>query len=663
MNSNIDKDLLREREKCTFDIQELIHIIDGGKDKTLMRKSIENLVLSIEELKDEVPEDYLSHAEKYENAIRKGCILFDLYFYLTKNSKLDNSPSNVYRIHEGILKQVNPFLLHYGLFMPTIMSQASEEQQAKWLKKNSKMIGTYAQTELGHGSFLRGLETTATFDPETDEFIMNSPAITSYKFWPGGLGHTANATVVMAQLYIKEKSLGTHLFLVQIRDFETHKPLPGIKVGEIGPKMGFNTGNNGYLGFNNVRIPRENMLMKNAQVLRDGTYIKSKNAKLTYGSMVMVRVQIISDIAYEVARAVTIAVRYSAVRHQSLLKEGEPEPQVLDYVTQQHKLFISIASSHACRVVGQWVWNRYTKVIAQIGEGNMSELPELHALTCCLKAVCSRDGLALVESCRLACGGHGYLLSSNLPNLHALVAAAVTYEGEHTVVLLQTARFLAKAWNGAVNGKKLPPTVAFLADYCNKSVQPWNDSLEGIVEGFKAIAAGKIKAACDSIQAHLNRGRQFEDAWNLCSVQLITASEAFARYLLCDVFWKETQNMVKTVSENLAVVLQQLVELYLVYWALEKRGDLLMYTTISKANIELLQARYEELLGLIRPNAVPLVDAFDIRDEILCSTLGSYDGRVYVRLMEDASKSPLNKQDVHDSFHKYTKPLMIKHKL
>lgn len=82
------------------------------------------------------------------------------------------------------------------------------------------------------------------------------------------MGHTVNATIVMAQLYIKEKCLGTHLFLVQIRDFETHKPLPGIKVGEIGPKMGFNTANNGFLGFNNVRIPRENMLMKNAQVLR-----------------------------------------------------------------------------------------------------------------------------------------------------------------------------------------------------------------------------------------------------------------------------------------------------------------------------------------------------------------------------------------------------------
>nr|XP_026497075.1 probable peroxisomal acyl-coenzyme A oxidase 1 [Vanessa tameamea]XP_026497076.1 probable peroxisomal acyl-coenzyme A oxidase 1 [Vanessa tameamea] len=664
MSANINKDLVREREKCNFDIQELIHIIDGSKEKTLMRKKVEDLVLSVEDLKDEIPEDYLSHKEKFENAVRKGCKLFDVYLELIDNNiqKADRSPSNIYRIHEGVLKQVNPFLLHFGLFIPTIVNQANSEQQAKWLRKGSKMIGTYSQTELGHGTFLRGLETTATFDPETDEFILNSPNLTSYKFWPGGLGHISNASIVMAQLHINGKSHGIHLFLIQIRDFETHEPLPGIKVGEIGPKLGFNTANNGFVGFNNYRIPRTNMLMKNAQVLRDGTYIKSKNDKLTYGSMLLIRVHILTDVAYELARAVTIGVRYSAVRHQSVLKEGEPESQVLDYVTQQHKLFISIASSHAFRVLGQWMWKTYTKVMAEIGDGNMDQLPELHALSCCLKAVSSYDGVQCVERCRLACGGHGYLLSSNLPGVYGIVAASVTYEGEYTVLLLQTARYLVKAWNGAINGKTLPSSIAFLSDNFNQKSSSWDNLPEAIIEGFKAVVAGKIKTAFDSIQSHVNKGRDFEDAWNLSSVKLTAASEAYARFLICDVFWSETKKMTN-VSKNVAVVLLQLAELYLVYWALEKSGDLLMYSTISKKNIDNIQSRYEELLGLIRPNAVGLVDAFDIRDEILCSTLGSYDGRVYERLMEEAAKSPLNKDKVNDTFHKYIKPFMIKHKL
>lgn len=82
------------------------------------------------------------------------------------------------------------------------------------------------------------------------------------------VGTTVNHCIVAAQLYINGKKHGIHLFMVQIRDLETHMPLPGINVGEIGPKLGFQTANNGFLGFKNVRIPRKNMLMKNNQVLK-----------------------------------------------------------------------------------------------------------------------------------------------------------------------------------------------------------------------------------------------------------------------------------------------------------------------------------------------------------------------------------------------------------
>ena len=104
------------------------------------------------------------------------------------------------------------------------------------------------------------------------------------------MGHTANYAVVVAQLYINSKCHGIQPFMVQLRDENTWEPLPGITIGEIGPKLGMKTVNNGYLGFNNVRIPRKNMLMKNNKVLADGTYVKSPASILTYGTMVFVRV-------------------------------------------------------------------------------------------------------------------------------------------------------------------------------------------------------------------------------------------------------------------------------------------------------------------------------------------------------------------------------------
>ncbi|XP_059058429.1 probable peroxisomal acyl-coenzyme A oxidase 1 [Achroia grisella] len=667
MSKEVNPDLVKERKACTFNVTELVHIIDGGEQATKERKEVEEMVLQIKDIRDKVPEEYLSHKERYENAVRKTVLMVEvLKEHALRHSSFDAyKPSNMYRIQSGIVKDISPFMLHMGMFVPTIFGQASPEQMSEWLPKalSLQIVGTYAQTELGHGTFLRGLETTATYDPKTEEFIINSPTITSYKWWPGGLAQTANHCIVVAQLYSKGQCYGVHPFFVQIRDLETHVPLPGVKVGEIGPKLGFQTANNGFLGFQNFRIPRNCMLMKNSQVLKDGTYVKSKSDKLTYGTMVLIRVMIVADAAYEIGRAATIAVRYSAVRHQSKPKPDQPEPQIIDYVTQQHKLFIAIATSHAFRITGTWLWDTYSKVVADLGQGKLDQLPELHAIACCLKAVCSRDASACVEQCRLACGGHGFMLSSNLPIIYGLVTATVTYEGEYTVMMLQTARYLVKAWKQAVDGTALTPTVAYLLNYLNNSGRKWDNTPEGIIAGFQAVAAGKIKEAYEAIQRHQKEGHDYEDSWNLASVQLVNASDAHCRAILCEVFFTEVQKLSSTISAPLALVLQQLAELYLTYWTLEKGGDLLVHSSITKNDLVWQRQRYEQLLAVIRPNAVGLVDSFDVRDEILNSTLGAYDGRVYERLFEEAMKSPLNQEPVNSSFHKYIKPFIEKSKL
>lgn len=131
------------------------------------------------------------------------------------------------------------------------------------------------------------------------------------------MAHTANYAVVVAQLYTRGECHGIFPFIVQLRDEETHMPMPGIKIGEIGAKLGMNSVNNGFLGFERVRVPRKNMLMKNAQVLEDGTFIKAPSSVLTYGTMMFVRVVIVRDMSVYLCKMATIATRYSAVRRQS----------------------------------------------------------------------------------------------------------------------------------------------------------------------------------------------------------------------------------------------------------------------------------------------------------------------------------------------------------
>lgn len=135
------------------------------------------------------------------------------------------------------------------------------------------------------------------------------------------MGHVCNYCIVVAQLYIGGVSKGIQMFVLQVRDEDSHMPMPGIHIGEIGKKIGLNGINNGFLGLKNVRVPRLNMLMKNQQVLPDGTFVKSSDSKLSYFPMVYVRCMVALSNSFSLAQAATIATRYSVVRRQSPIEE------------------------------------------------------------------------------------------------------------------------------------------------------------------------------------------------------------------------------------------------------------------------------------------------------------------------------------------------------
>ena len=211
-----------------------------------------------------------------------------------------------------------PLSLHYTMFVMTLRNLCTDKQKKMFLEPalNAEIIGCYAQTELGHGSDVQNLETTATYDRATESFIMNSPTPSSAKWWVGDLGVFANHAMVNAQLIINGKRYGPNMFLVKIRDEKTHKPLEGIEVGDIGPKYGYNGKDNGYLKMNNIRIPRENMLMKYTKVSKDGEFERRGNERISYATMLATRAKIPVSCFYTLSRATTITTRYSLIRKQ-----------------------------------------------------------------------------------------------------------------------------------------------------------------------------------------------------------------------------------------------------------------------------------------------------------------------------------------------------------
>jgi len=254
----VASDLQSERDNCNFDKEEMYDLFGNwavlGKETKDLKKSVENLIESD-------PNLHLTHKyyewstkEIQEMWMKK---LNYLYFHSPQVRKMhfQTRPTVDFYwawAHHGQA----PDGLHSTMFIQCLDAFSTDEQRAFWYPKanNHDIIGCYAQTEIGHGSNVAGLETTATFDKKTDEFVIHSPTMTSTKWWPGDMGRYANFALVMARLVIEsdgeKNDYGVVPFIVQIRSLEDHKYMPGVKCGDMGPKFGYHSKDNGWLKFN-----------------------------------------------------------------------------------------------------------------------------------------------------------------------------------------------------------------------------------------------------------------------------------------------------------------------------------------------------------------------------------------------------------------------------
>ena len=385
----------------------------------------------------------MNHAERYVDACRKI-----RRFQEIADEENFQTLDQMYDAYMAIDENL-PIDVHLSMFIPIMTLHTSPEQKERWLEaaKSFRIIGAYAQTELAHGSNVRGIETTAIYDNITDEFVINTPSLTSAKWWPGGLGHTATHAIVYANLMLDKKNYGPHPFMVQLRSLIDHKPLPNIMLGDLGPKQGYNSMDNGFAIFNDIRIPRMDMLMGFAYVSSSGEYSKKEGAeKIAFGIMLDVRARICINSAYVLARVLTISIRYSCVRVQGFVDPSGRIPMersVIDYPTQQRVLMPLLAFVYALQFTGEDVKRFYSSYTES---GDSSMLSELHASSAGLKSYITAHVSEGMEQCRKMCGGHGFLVNAGFAELYTSYLPFSTLEGTKEVLQQQTGRFLLKQY-------------------------------------------------------------------------------------------------------------------------------------------------------------------------------------------------------------------------
>ncbi|KAG0172875.1 hypothetical protein DFQ28_009880 [Apophysomyces sp. BC1034] len=653
------QDLEAARRNTTFPVEVLTRLLQGGS--TVLEKL--NKVKSVvdkEPLLNKFSMAFLSRQEQLDHAVRVAERMIEI-------AEEQRWSEDEFAIMARYLDMLTPLSLHYTAFMAVIKAQGTPEQIEKWYTAAQRhaILGCYAQTELGHGSNVAGLGTIATLDTQTDEFVIHSPDLTAAKWWIGGLGTISTHAMVQAQLVISGKSYGPHLFIVPVRSPVDHKVVEGVQVGDIGPKAynGFATMDNGYALFDHVRIPRENMLMRFSKVTRDGQYVAPAHNKLSYGSMVKLRVDIVADAGWKLAKATTIAIRYCTVRRQfnDASAPNGLEKQVITYSSVQHRLLPLLSTAYGLNISSGDLNVQFRELQNKLAHEDTRMLPEIHATSCALKSWGTRRSTDGIEECRKAMGGHGYSSFSGLSDLFASFVPSNTYEGDNYVLSQQVARFLLKQLKHVSKDGRAMSTTADYLELLKKGnmdapleIQSASMLLDPRVqlEMFGTRASRLVADLAQKLQA----GR----AWSDLNMECWELNLAHAEHIILRQMVTRVEELQRS-SEYASVVsaVQNMTNLFC--FSIVRQTSLasfLVTSTISSKAVNLIEDQLRVVLAEVADQAIGLTDAFGFSDRELTTVLGQKDGRAYEAFWTAVQTNPLNSQEGRDQFGELAKRIL-----
>ena len=420
-------------------------------------------------------------------------------------------------IHLFDIELVVKMAIQFNLWGETIYKLGTKKHRG-YIKNTEelKIYGAFAMTEIGHGSNIFKLETTATYNHFKREFIINTPYASSHKYWIGHAGMFAHYAIVFAQLYIGDISYGVHPFIVQLRD-ENNQYLSKVIINDCGVKNSLNGIDNGEIILDNVIIPYDNLLDKLAYINTAGEYITTKGrlskmlSELSKNRLGMgLGANIISR----------YALKQTLLYSNSRLQFGKIEHSILSYTSYQHRLLPLLAEAY--------INNLYNSCSSNY----LDNIQKTHFNSIISKTACSWNALRTLQECREGCGGHGYHYKTHFGKMYRDLDIYTTFEGDNNVLLQQIIQIkLKECKKNFTTMRYLRYTLDKYANYFNYFIpnivgSVYDDfDIQSFIEYINYRIEYKIIAILLQFNKKQKQGITTEDTWNSLQTSIVQLSK------------------------------------------------------------------------------------------------------------------------------------------
>ena len=526
------------------------------------------------------------------------------------------------------LSMVVKFGVQFGLWGMSVYFLGTEKHHRQYLAKigTLELPGCFAMTETGHGSNVRGIETTATYQHAKRSFIIHTPHEIAQKEYIGNAALHGRMATVFAKMIIDGKDYGVAAFVVPLRD-EKGNTLPGVTITDCGRKMGLNGVDNGKISFNQVEIPYDNLLDRFAGVDEEGKFtspIASDNRRFftMLGTLVGGRIGIPRSALSASKSALSIAIQYGDQRRQ-FGPEGAAEVPILNYRTHQRRLIPLLANAYALHFSLQYLTQRFVNRTEE-------EMQEIEALAAGLKAFATWNNTHTLQTARECCGGKGYLSENRIDDLKNDSDIYTTFEGDNTVLLQLVAKSRLTEFKQEFSNMNAFGILNYVANQAKTTITEMNPfavrntedehllDFDFHLSAFKYRERDILTSAAKRLKRHLDSGMDSFDAFNVCQHHLVEAGMAHIERVVLEQFQQEVE---KTKDEGSKKILQQLCRLFAINLLDQHKGWYLENGYMEGVKTKAIRKMLNQLCWDVRQQAVPLTQAFGIPDSLLSAPI------------------------------------------